>query len=656
METVSYLQIDSRYRNKSKSISFHSVTVLESDPLSFTEDSDTLVINHGNHNLTVFDQIVIYNILPINKFSNRISVKKKSRYVRIYHHDHGIRSIDNSQSENYLEDLPSSFRSDDIIPDSNQLLIHNTNISLQIVGVTESLGSITHNMLNGTHKVSIVSVNGLIDPDSYYISLPSIADKNAVLSERVYVRLDSIHGIDLNLFTQESIWSIDSITEENITIRLPSAATRSINGGGDTVYLAHVSHYDPPYENPNEYVYYLQRAYNNVTKVRIISSIFPNTQHVVNSRSNRLYFRNRYLERVIEVKSGNYDLLSIAREIQRAFSQQKIEIRIEVDQPSDRITLSHYLPLIDPVISYPVDRIESDIEYVYHEGYLYHNQRLCFERSVLVDFLHETEAGVESITISINSITEIGYSFDLDTLSLILPHHDLYIDDYVISDRITDVLTVYRVVSVLDDRVYLEISETEFLFDNILVRGNRYQSYQEAMTIESHSHTIVTSNTVIDQDYLMIDDLRHQIVRRLGNRYVIEGSVNGRVMYPELFQLQDCENSLNRVLGLIDNGYSYDISNDLPTSLKGDPYLYVCCPQLVAIDSTGSVSDVFTIIKRKEDPGKILVDTYVPVTAFFPKKVMIDRLEISIRNPDAGLVEMRDDHSFSLEIVESYSD
>jgi len=140
------------------------------------------------------------------------------------------------------------------------------------------------------------------------------------------------------------------------------------NGGGGQCFTRRISYIIPGYPNPNNYVFQLDRIYRNVIQAKIISSVFPNSQRIINDNeadiiNNRLYWRNLadgnwiyYLT----ITPGNYSPEHLATSIMDAFNQT---IRYQY-------TTEYTAGIIPPIIktATPIDNTRYDVNgyYKYH--------------------------------------------------------------------------------------------------------------------------------------------------------------------------------------------------------------------------------------------------------------------------------------------------
>lgn len=239
-----------------------------------------------------------------------------------------------------------------------------------------AIGNIPTNFLNNKHTVYLIytkiGTTFISDPDAYLIKLPKKSLINYkdnisqifdpmgnpttnVSTNLIQIKYNNLFGIPLNYINaatpisplQRSPYhTILSVTESSFSIDVGYSAiidpnsghsfytitdfTSGINcykfgmtnGGGDCAYYQLINIVEQGYPNPSLYSIPLRTEYKNIIKARIISSIFPRTQYLINNKesdivNNRIYWRNidsgNYIN-FIDIEPGNYnpELLTIA--------------------------------------------------------------------------------------------------------------------------------------------------------------------------------------------------------------------------------------------------------------------------------------------------------------------------------------------------------
>lgn len=90
-------------------------------------------------------------------------------------------------------------------------------------------------------------------------------------------------------------------------------------------------------------------------------------------------------------------------------------------------------------------------------------------------------------------------------------------------------------------------------------------------------------------------------------------------------------------------------------SLEGEQYVFLTCPTLGTVISTGSVNDIFARISLTDSPGSVIFDAYLSNPKLFEEGSMptLSELEFSVKLFNGALYDFNDmDYSFTLEITE----
>ena len=328
-----------------------SKNVILQNVVSFKKNSYFVRINHPNHGLSLHG---LYNNSDPNEF------------IKI----------------DYAGELPDSFNINSNIGDATDFYILKKNSTMNMVvqlsnikGINNTrtrIGNVPTNFLNKKHTAHLIfSKNGHIfepDPNSYIIMLEKKADTNYkdgsnflldnnISNNTVHIKFNNLFGIPLcylnyvasnnenrkfpyftilgttsNTFTVDvgynaiidpgrSFYGYEDIMDAEIN---SNEIINSNRGGGNQVFARKVISVTPGYPEPNLYSYDLERNYSDVVVARIVGSIFPNSQKVINNTGNRLYWRNLddgdYIY-YLEIVSGNYSPENLQEVIKNAFSK-----------------------------------------------------------------------------------------------------------------------------------------------------------------------------------------------------------------------------------------------------------------------------------------------------------------------------------------------
>lgn len=334
-----YINIDSANRNKNTFLNIKEYINLKDNSLEFTNQSSSLkiyldnaqimfkennyIILRGFKNYSVFYEKL--NFLFVNGTSTVIlDIKpnfiEKIPYYDIYINIQGVTNNDkkywkniplylinkeqkinliNINNENKLSfDLPITFYSDNQL---DQTLVSDCLIYFS------SVGNYPINLINSNSPINFSYLNP-------YLII------NEVKSNYIKVYLKSPISLNNNILL-EGEW-------ENNVFRT-----------GTNIQIGIISGFIPGYPNPNSFIINLDRNYNNVCSIKMISSEIPNIAKNINSKStsdtdgikfvskinNKFYWDNILDNGIynIELESGYYDYTQLKYAIENKVSQVK---------------------------------------------------------------------------------------------------------------------------------------------------------------------------------------------------------------------------------------------------------------------------------------------------------------------------------------------
>ena len=332
-EKVTRINFDSSHRNIIPKNILKKINPLDKNCLNFTKSSNNLLIQNksSKHELEMGDRIILQNVIStIAYLKGGIEFKTTSYFVKILHTNHQIKT-------------------DEVA--NNDFLVKISNVQ----GVTNngtSFGNISLSLINKTHILYLTSDDDPIgSEDYYYIKLDRIPifgsfnnNENVYTDTKSNTKIEflTLAGLNLNLINSNFpininqvngfLTVINIINEFDFVLFISSPALiTSSNVGGDKMYFSKINSSIQAYTNPNEYTIFLNKNLENIKKVKIISSEFPNTEKVIKNtpekeRNNKLYFQ--VLEDGdfiydIDVTPGNYSLNGLSTEIKNRIEQVK---------------------------------------------------------------------------------------------------------------------------------------------------------------------------------------------------------------------------------------------------------------------------------------------------------------------------------------------
>jgi len=597
---TNYIHIDSSKRNKiSITETSGQLYNLQEHPLNFTNNSSVVTIDFPNNPFKNNDKIALSNIISKNiMLQDVIMVKKNSYFIRILHENHGYSLYNTIENENftkidYVDILPKTFNETDNISDGTveyYVLENNDkfNLSITLSNVKKSIGNIPLNYLNDTHVVFLLYTkknnNYIMEPNSYLIKLQypsSINYKDGLTTHNTsIIKMNNLYSIPLELINQSDktpYFTVFNSQQNKFSIDISYNAIVSSNnakGGGDNGFIKLITNIIMGYPDPSEYVIYLDRTYNNIINVQIVSSTFPNNRNIISNKNNKLYWRNfsdgNYYY-CIEIANGNYTLKQLQMVIQNKLnSTLKYEYSNESKKQQTPKIINNLTPInfkkydengnnkyhsFDVSISEhnfisfinfnEIEKYDNALKipdvyatmkisnlsptYLYFTDNNYASMKNNFykinnlindtfeasielEQSVIINFIYANS----NILNSINSQTQLlNFYYNEFTNNLFLQDHQMKLNDIIITDQFNDTNKIYIVSIVVDSNNCVVLpSEITIIYDNLLIN----------QTISLNNSTI--SDISIDKtknDILIVQHDGHQMVE---NNYVIISGSN----------------------------------------------------------------------------------------------------------------------------------
>lgn len=588
-----YVRIDSRYRIKIPENKIEDETELEVDPIATTLNSSDIVITHEGHSFKENDQIVIKYASTKKQYlkSSAISFTVVSGYVTITGLSHGI---------------PSS---------------HQTRTDIQVIidGVQGTSTSGTHinnipiNRINGLHTAIFQPFN----TSQFHIDIgEALTGTFSPASYNITVKIQAINGIPLNKInanyptdeTQlQGYHVITSVTDNSYTVEIPGilGAVTTGSGGGGGVMVSRIKGITQGYPEPNRYRFCFNKTYNNIAKVKMISSEFFNTIRTVTSYNNTLIWQD--LDQgdtkfTVELTKGRYTPSTL---------QTMIEGIMNDKEKSERSNTNY---------QFDVD-INGDSDVVTFKGLKNSSLYQPFTVSPTIN----TNPALDPTVLTTYTITVSHSSHGFSTGNTI-----------TISNAIS-----YLGISVSDlnkEHTITVIDVDNYSFD--LVGPN---------LSDTRTDTKGGNSVRIDGPFKfrLLFDEEKTIGDVLGFRKV--GDEKSITNYGSTIKNSDAYQNEATVDY---TGKTITITNNY-LQLISIPYFYVICPQLQMINKVNRIKNIFAVIRTDEDYQDLMIDTFIEsFHGFRGLKHNLSYLDLSFVDPNGNLMEFDNiDHSFTIEIV-----
>lgn len=643
-----YINIDSSNRNKIPKASIDTWSTLITDPLLFTKDSKSLFIKHENHNFEINDKISISGVKYVKK-----NLKIKLKTIEASGTTTTTTVIQFTNNSQYMTiNMPSRMVFNDNITTAAAYDV--TGLMVEIAGVkgfpgTAFIENIPINSINTKHQILLINPD---DPTNYsdsrfYIKLiKAYTGDNTTFLPSDYnfsITYYYIAGIPINQLNAEypinpqnltGYHLITSVTQNGYYITLQKSATSidSITGytGGSDIYVAKILDIELGYPNPNHYVVKLEKTYNNIVKVNLVSSEFPNTEKVIkalpeNKKNNKIYWQNLedgdYVYSV-EIDSGNYNPTDLVTEINnKIYGTVKRISAVDLGDPvllNATFTNNNYIQL----------SINTDKDLSIFRSF---KEALLVKPFIEVNPSIDTKGG-DTVT------TAISY-----TITIQMSNHGLSVGDSIL---ISGSLAYFGIPVEVINKEHLVVT---------IVDKDRYTIVVEHFNLGTTRTDNGGGSAVsifVPNIFRLRFDYTDTFGRQLGFRNVGEAVavtsyasiISNKDMYPNEPVYDEAGNKI--------------VVTNNALILSGDNYILMACSQFDTskfrgIYSSGKVKNAFGKILLTHEPGKVLFNSFVEAPVYMHDPVpTITELELFFYSPDGELFNFNGlDHSFTLEIV-----
>lgn len=355
VKSKEYLNIDSQNRTIRAALNITDYFMVKNNGLEFIPNTNFFRI--------YFNSSIIYKQFKINEY---IILRGLKSYTNYYEN---LDFFFTNGSSTVVIDIKPNFLTTIAYTDITILIedfgIKNNQDTLE----TNYWKNIPIKLLNGLKKVFIVdNMNnkrlGFDLPINYYSS----NDNDNILSSSCKIIFNSLGNYPINQINSDipiteknlsSFLIINNITQNYIEVLLTN--TISLNNNilldgywennnfytGKNIQIGKIQGFVKNYQNSNNFSIFLDKTYNNIAKIRIISSEIPNIQkniifrkennsklsyisndvnlNYIDKTNNRLYWSNVLDTGInfIELESGNYSYELLKQTIEKKVSQIK---------------------------------------------------------------------------------------------------------------------------------------------------------------------------------------------------------------------------------------------------------------------------------------------------------------------------------------------
>ena len=621
-QKITRINFDSSNRSLIPKNIISKLIYLPNNPLTLKENSNILTINSTQkHELSVNDRIILQNVESNNvNMKGGLQLKKNSNFIKINHYNHGI------QKDEFKKEL--------FIKISNVTGNKNNNTSIDNISLS---------LINKIHQIYSASETETYNENYYFINIISLPSNDYIdTTSNTNISFLNLSGININKINSNYPININQVNgfltvneiidNYNFNVVLSETAFKNVsNVGGNSIYFSKINDYIPAFIKPNSYRINLNKTFENVTRVKIISTEFPNTDKVIKNfptidKNNKLYFQvlqdNDYTYE-IEITPGNYSTTSLAS-----------EIKTEIES---------------------VIRNTSSDSLIFNDG---NNSVLekssNFSCSVNINqFTDIFSISLFSIVIIIKGITISNQIYDDQRKRIIINHAD---HNLSVGDKIT--IAGASSTSGIPSSVINIEHEIESIIDS--------NNYVIKLPLHNDSNTTDNNgggsaiNILIPLFFRLLFDKKDTLGHLLGFRNV--GETNSITSFQTTIS-NNVAYEYDYFKDAVGNEIFFDDTNNNVQNnviqLFGFNYILMTCNIFDNEESlsTNYVNGVFAKLLLSDAPGSILFNQYIQLAEFLSKPIKsLSEFEFNFFSPSGELYEFNGlDHSFTLEIYEDHT-
>ncbi len=606
---VTRVNVDSKNRNLiPKNITLNTSIPL-SNPFILKKGSNVVTVFGNTDKLSVNDKIVISNVNGQEYHLNNIEFTQNSEYVKIYHANHGMHPFDNT-----VIYTPYQIKINDIF---NNNLTYIQNVPL--------------NVLNDYHTVYFNTNNSNdFDLNYYYIKTNINALSNQVFDTPFKVTYKHLYGIPLSFLNanypisserNQGYQVVDSIdyNTNSFTFIVNSVANDDIiKCGGDYIIVSKIIDYIEGYPNNNNYIISLNKTFYDVSKIKLISTEFPNTEKIIkdypsSKQNNKLYWQvigdgdNIY---EIAVVPGNYSVNELTNEINNQIQNTVMSNNLKKQNTNEIVYDTTFYADVSINVNSNIFKLKF-----YGQFTIVNPFRVT--QDVANSYVYYLQINHPDHLLTIGTQIRILNSLDISNVP---------------STSINGLQTISSIV----DK------------DNYIVKLDRFNP------ITSDSKTSIGGGYAVQIRYPLKTRLLFNKSDTLGN---ILGFRNVGMNNSITKWDYEITNNLQYVNDILVDNVGVPINNTFINNyinLNGDNYILMTNPLVKNTVDTGNINGVFAKLLLAGLPGYILFNQYIQLGDEFIENIQtLSELQFSFYTPDGSLYSFNGiDHSFTIEIYE----
>ncbi len=664
--TSNYISIDSRLRQKNPKYDTLNYIKLGENPLQVENKSNLLTIQiNDSIKLEPNDKI---SLIGLAGESHRFVTGSNFFEYSIFVIDGGIKKYNEYLKINF----PSGLYLTDILDikkyDSSDLYIQ-----LEIEN-PENVNNTPNNLsfLNGIHRIYLYNNEYPASSDYFFIKLNKPQSTGITIDSSSIIKITYLYkyGFAINKINSEYPVSFDnnsgylvvkSVNVDNITVQMSKVASTELisssyktNFGGKNICIAKLNEIIKGDYSPSEYFINLDKIYNNVILIKLISSEFPSLNKLITNcnenavnikNNNKLYWQNYYEKDIysIDIDSGNYTMEELIKLIEYKVS---LVPRISPYTNDEYVTLSSSIDLIPGSFSLinntpniiEIENIKGDNTFKFNS---YTKVKLNEKPFTLVG----TEA-----------IIQFSNPYTIYVIKVFYPNHQLNDKDEIEISGAID--TDGFLASDLNNKFIIDLDvnnayiPVDFNKDYFLIRLVGVNRIGDMTSTDGGNAVMVKSRNLFRLRFDYHDTLGDFFgFRKLGDTKSIT-NYNYIISNRELYQNENIDSNL------LCNPNSIKTIN-----LKDDDYIYMTCNTLNLPENKinqmitfSKIKNVFAKILIKNDYNSIdnkVYNSFIQNPIYMHTPIQdLRELEFKFYDRYGNLFNFGDfEHSFTLEIV-----
>ena len=423
-----YVNIDSRLRNMTPVYNNLDYVKLRENPLQISFDSNELFIKTNDLiKFNINDKISLTGLYNSSKNikvdNNFFEFANNSYYVKVnYPHTLYFNNLEHAKS--YLNtDLYVEFA--DIISNINSEgnFINNTPTNiLELIHKVYLYNPDTNDYSNDYFFIKLFRPYNEQSYNNFTFTFKLIYLYNYGIANN---KINSQYPI--NSFNYQGYLLVKKVKPDGVVVELNKKANfkylelgNIINYGGNNIHIAKINELIRGYPIPNEYYVELDRTFNNVIMIKLISSEFPVLNNLVYDNinndqlyaNNKLYWQNYDEQNIIysiSINQGNYTMQQLitlienkVQEVERVFDPETFEsynkkniIKIEYYERNNEIKFHSYKEaiLVRPfryaiIIDQLTGEFKIQIKHINHK--LIQSDKITISNAVRYEMFSET--------------------------------------------------------------------------------------------------------------------------------------------------------------------------------------------------------------------------------------------------------------------------